>query len=55
MKNQASRLREAVEAKRKELIELFQNMGHETLSCGRKVESLTLTELQDMYKHGVRK
>lgn len=55
MKNQAGRLREAVEAKRRELVELFKGMGHEVLPCGRKVESLTLTELQDRYKQGIKK
>lgn len=55
MSKHVNRLRSAVEAKRRELIQLFKDLGHEKLSCGRNIESLTLTELQDMYKHGVRK
>lgn len=55
MNKQANRLRVAVEAKRNELIQLFRSMGHEVLSDGQKIESLTLTELQELYKHGIRK
>ncbi|QOY37077.1 hypothetical protein AWH56_005395 [Anaerobacillus isosaccharinicus] len=53
--SQANRLRQAVEAKRKELIELFENMGHTQIPCGTPIKSLTLTELQEIYKHGIKK
>ena len=55
MNKQANRLKAAVEAKRQELIELFTSIGHEVLPCGTRVNSLTLTELQEMYRNGVRR
>lgn len=55
MNKQANRLRAAVESKRQELIELFKGMGHSELPCGRPINTLTLTELQEMYRQGIRK
>ena len=55
MNKQAIRLKLAVKAKREELIDLFTSMGHEVLPCGTPVNSLTLTELQEMYRNGVRR
>ncbi|WNF36444.1 hypothetical protein RJD24_18780 [Bacillaceae bacterium IKA-2] len=52
--SQANRLREAVEAKKKELVEYFKNKGQETLPCGRAIEELVLTELQELQKHGLK-
>lgn len=49
--NRANKSRVAVEAKRKELIELFINMGHNE----QEVSGLTLAELQEIYRSGIRK
>lgn len=51
--NQANQLRQAVEAKRQDLIKLFKDMGYTKLSCGTPINTLTLTALQEVYKGGV--
>ena len=54
-KSQAVRRNEAVEAKRQEIIELFKSIGHTQLNDGREISSLSLNELQELLKYGVKK
>ena len=54
-KSQAVRRNEAVEAKRLEIIELFESIGHTQLNDGREISSLSLNELQELLKYGVKK
>ena len=51
MNGQANSLKFAVEAKRKELIENLNNSSGNVLSDGRKLEQLTITELQDISRN----
>lgn len=51
----ATKLKIAMQAKRKELIELFKSMGHTQLNDGRDISSLHLTVLQELYKFGIKK
>ena len=54
-KSQATRRNEAGEAKRQEIIELFKSIGHTQLNDGREISSLSLNELQELLKYGVKK
>jgi len=54
-KSQAKRRNEAGQVKRQEIIELFKSIGHTQLNDGREMSSLSLNELQDLLKHGVKK
>lgn len=54
-KSQAIRRSEAGQAKRLEIIELFISMNHTQLSDGREISSLSLNELQELYKYGIKK
>ena len=54
-KSQATRRKEAGQAKRQEIIELFKNMGHTQLNDGREISSLHLPELQELLKYGIKK
>ena len=54
-KSQAVRRNEAVEAKRLEIIELFKSIGHTQLNDAREISSLSLNELQKIYKYGIKK
>lgn len=51
----ATKLKLATEAKRQELIELFESMGHKELVDGREISSLNLPELQEIFKFGIEK
>jgi len=54
-KSQAVRRNEAGEVKRQEIIELFKSMGHTQLNDAREISSLSLNELQELYKYGIKK
>jgi len=54
-KSQATRRNEAGQVKRQEIIELFKSMGHTQLNDGREISSLSLNELQELYKYGIKK
>ena len=54
-KSQAVRRNEARQAKRHEIIELFKSMGHTQLNDDREISSLSLNELQELYKYGIKK
>ena len=54
-KSQATRRNEAVEAKRLEIIKFFNLIGHTQLNDGREISNLSLNELQEIYKYGVKK
>ena len=53
-KSQAVRRNEAVEAKRLEIIELFESMGYTQLN-DRDISGLNLNELQELLKYGIKK
>ena len=54
-KSQATRRNEAGQAKRQEIIELFKSIGHTQLNDAREISSLSLNELQELYKYGIKK
>jgi len=54
-KSQATRRNEAGEVKRQEIIELFKSMRKTQLNDGREISSLSLNELQELYKYGIKK
>jgi len=54
-KSQAKRRNEGGQAKRQEIIELFKSIGHTQLNDGREISSLSLNELQELYKYGIKK
>ena len=54
-KSQTTRRNEAGQAKRQEIIELFESMDHTQLNDGREISSLSLNELQEIYKYGIKK
>ena len=54
-KSQAVRRKEAVEAKRLEIIELFESMDHTKLNDGRSISGMSLPELQELLKYGIKK
>ena len=54
-KSQAVRRNEAGQAKRQEIIELFKSIGHTQLNDAREISSLSLNELQEIYKFGIKK
>jgi len=55
-KSQAyARRKEAGQAKRQEIIELFESIGHTQLNDDREISSLSLNELQEIYKYGIKK
>jgi len=54
-KSQATRRNEAVEAKRQEIIKFFDLIGHKQLSDGREISSLSLNELNELLKYGIKK
>jgi len=54
-KSQATRRNEAGEAKRLEIIELFESMDHTKLNDGRSISGLSLTEIQELLKYGIKK
>ena len=54
-KSQASRRNEAGQAKRQEIIELLTSMGRTQLNDAREIRDLSLNELQELYKYGVKK
>jgi len=55
-KSQAyARRKEAGQAKRQEIIELFESIGHTQLNDDREISSLSLNELQELYKYGIKK
>ena len=54
-KSQAKRRNEAGEAKRQEIIELFESMDHTKLNGGRSISGLGLPELQELLKYGIKK
>ena len=54
-KSQATRRKEARQAKRQEIIELFKSMGHTQLNDAREISDLHLPELQELLKYGIKK
>ena len=54
-KSQATRRNEVGQAKRLEIINLFKSMDHEQLKDGRIISGLSLTELQELLKFGIKK
>ena len=54
-KSQATRRNEAGQAKRLEIIELFESIGHTQLNDGRSISGLSLTEIQELLKYGIKK
>ena len=54
-KSQAVRRNEAGQAKRQEIIELFKSIGHSVLNNGQEISGLSLNELQELYKFGIKK
>ena len=54
-KSQAVRRNEAGQAKRQEIIELFKSIGHEVLNDGQEIRDLSLNELQELLKFGIKK
>ena len=54
-KSQAVRRNEAGQAKRLEIIELFESMGHTQLNDGSEIRDLHLNELQELLKYGIKK
>jgi len=54
-KSQAVRRNEAGQVKLQEIIELFKSIGHTQLNDGRDISSLSLNELQELYKYGIKK
>jgi len=54
-KSQATRRNEAGQAKRQEIIELFKSMGHTQLNDGQEIRDLSLNELQEIYKYGIKR
>jgi len=54
-KSQAVRRKEARQAKRHEIIELFKNMDHTQLNDGRSIGGMGLPELQELLKYGIKK
>ena len=54
-KSQATRRNEGGQAKRQEIIELFKSMGHTQLNDAREISSLSLNELQELLKYGIKK
>ena len=54
-KSQVARRNEAVEAKRHEIIELFKSIGHTVLNNGQEIRDLSLNELQELLKYGIKK
>ena len=54
-KSQATRRNEAGQAKRQEIIELFESMDHKKLNDGRSISGMSLPELQELLKYGIGK
>ena len=54
-KSQVIRRNEAKQAKRLEIIELFESMDHTKLNDGRSISGMSLPELQELLKYGIKK
>ena len=54
-KSQAVRRKEAGQVKRQEIIDLLASMRKTQLNDGREISSLSLNELQELYKYGIKK
>jgi len=54
-KSQAKRRNEGGQVKRQEIIELLASIGHTQLNDGSEISSLSLNELQELLKYGIKK
>ena len=54
-KSQAKRRNEGGQVKRQEIIDLLASMRKTQLNDAREISSLSLNELQELYKYGIKK